>query len=355
MTANPRQRIRASKQTWKQLADSTLPNAPLVPLPERLPPWPTITNNFNVHYAECSRKDPDNVRQDAARKCLESVRRTCQDNTRYELWCDGSVNDNGTGGAGYLINHFNLAQKKETVLISDCAPAGMVATSFTAEVTAMATVLRKLSDILHQDQQTNNTAAVIIITDSRAVVEAVQCDPYRISPDTIPAYSALLQALPMFGSVHLVWISSHCGLSGNDRADRLAAQGSSLSQVQVPLPVQAVKAAIRIKTNSSKPPLVDHRKLGMYLNRQSTVVLNQLATDHCPILQQYRHKIGVETSPECPVCHLEAEDATHLLIRCAGRSNSRRQVDLGNATTALSVIQDTPEMVVRFLQLEGLI
>ena len=107
-------------------------------------------------------------------------------------------------------------------ILSGCLPAGAVATSFTAEVAAAAAGLRAVYDL------TTMETDVVLVTDSLSLVDALRGDPYRISPDTIAAFDALTEVARKAHSINLVWISSHCGVALNDKADRLARNGDSV-------------------------------------------------------------------------------------------------------------------------------
>jgi len=232
---------------------------------------------------------------------------------------------------------------------SGCCPAGIAATSFTAEVAALVKALRTLEPLL----PTNSQCDVLIVTDSQALVQALKSDPTKMGQYTIPAYDALHLIARLASSVHLMWVSSHCGVLYNDRADRLANQGAKMAQDGVRLPVQAAKAYIR-KETSFPPPIVNHRKLKQQPDRRATVQLNQLLTGHCPLLEKYLHTIGASPTPTCQQCSGTVEDADHLLIHCPARSNNRNAVGLNKFTTASSAITESPAVVLQFLQLENI-
>ena len=96
----------------------------------------------------------------------------------------------------------------------------MVATSFTAEVTAAVAGLSAAGDLLaagltHTDDQPS-LPDLILVTDSRSLTDSVAGDPYRMSPYTIPVFEAiksiklasLLAASALFGLVVTVSYSS---------------------------------------------------------------------------------------------------------------------------------------------------
>jgi len=174
-----------------------------------------------------------------------------------------------------------------------------------------------------------------------------------MSPDIVHLFSDLVSVSGRVTAIHVVWVSSHCGLRLNDKVDRFAAAGTRAPQDGVGLPVQAGKVAIRSSTQYP-PPLLNMKMLGDMGQRTNTVILNQLLTGHCPLLSSYLHKIEASPSPDCPLCPGVTEDVDHLLLLCPGRSRSRQQ-SMSQFKSAHDAIVNDPRGVTRFLQLEKLL
>ena len=90
----------------------------------------------------------------------------------YEVWTDGSVTDKGTGGSSYLVIKVTEGQRSEDEVCSGSDPAGVVATSFTAEVTAAVAGLSVAGDLLtggltNTDDQTSQPD--LLVTGSRSL------------------------------------------------------------------------------------------------------------------------------------------------------------------------------------------
>ncbi|XP_065185940.1 uncharacterized protein LOC135816767 [Sycon ciliatum] len=355
LSARVPQRIRQDKTTWQQLAQETLPTQQFLPLPSRPPPWAKV-ENLTIHITDCSRDDPPHVRLSAALECLDKVSSLCAQSQSYEVWTDGSVTDEGTGGSGYLVIKVTDGQRSEVCSGSD--PAGVVATSFTAEVTAAVAGLSAAEDLLtagltNTDGQPS-LPDLILVTDSRSLTDSVAGDPYRMSPDTIPVFEAIKSISQLVTSIHLVWVSSHCGLFLNDKVDRLAAAGTQVPQGHVRLPVQATKTAVR-KATRYPPPLLDTKKLGDLRTRKASCKLNQLMTGHCSLLNGYLHRIGAAHSPHCVFCPGVVEDAMHFLFDCPGRAQSRHSAALQSSSSVSQAVAESPYNIARFLQLEKLL
>eukprot|EP00117_Sycon_ciliatum_P048135 scpid70032/ scgid1772/ len=144
-----------------------------------------------------------------------------------------------------------------------------------------------------------------------------------MSPDTIPVFEAIKSISQLVTSIHLVWVSSHCGLFLNDKVDRLAAAGTQVPQGHVRLPVQATKTAVRKAARYPAPPLLDTKKLGDLRTRKASCKLNQLMTGHCSLLNGYLHRIGAADSPHCVFCPGVVEDAMHFLFDCPGTRSTK--------------------------------
>ncbi|GFT58442.1 uncharacterized protein TNCV_2119361 [Trichonephila clavipes] len=94
-------------------------------------------------------------------------------------------------------------------------------------------------------------------------------------------------------SVIFQWIPSHCGIPGNKKANSLAKHGCNL-----PLPSVSLSCKQSI-SNISRPTLSSH-----------------------DFLQQHLHRIGVEDTPDCPLCLCrEAMNFVHLTV-CASLANT---------------------------------
>ena len=165
-----------------------------------------------------------------------------------------------------LVMETTATQRSE--ILSGCLPAGAGPTSFTAEVAAAAAAgLRAVYDL------TTMETDGVLVTDSLSLVDALRGDPYRISPDTIAAFDALTEVARKAHSINLVWLSSDCGVALNDKADRLARNGTQCVQAQVQLPVRAAKASIRSATAYPRP-LLNTSKFRSPPSRHETTILN---------------------------------------------------------------------------------
>jgi len=284
------------------------------------------------------------MRLAAALSCINDIKERCTSAELLEVWCDGSVRDSA-GGSGFVIVRDGVE------VTSGYTPAGSPSSSLAAEAMATINGINSATPLLPTPP---SQADILVVTDSMSLVTSLASDPYRMSPDIIPVFQAVYDLANLTSSVHVVWVSSHCGLFWNDEADRLAAKGTLEPQDHTPLPIHAAKVLIRERTKYPHP-LINTKRLDGQTDRRSTTLLNQLSTGHCPRLQSYLAKINVQDSPLCLLCNAEPETADHLLITCPARATHRASLSLQHHSDAVSAIKDSPSQVLRFLQLESIL
>ena len=328
------------------MAEQNLPQARLEILSQRAPPWQYI-KNVSVHKSARSRCDEPRAKFIAAMECLYDVYRMCQAACRLVIWKDGSVTEDEVGGGGFLIEEHcsNAAREVECGSV----PAGKIATSFTAEAAAATAALKAALPMVNADTD------IVLIMDSRSLLDGIVGDPYHMSPDVTSSYSALSDVAEQARSTHVVWVRSHCGIKGNDRANHLAKLGCDGDQGNIDLPVQAAKSFIRNATAYPRP-LLKIKKLGPdNTGRKTTSTLNQLLAGHSSLLNEYLHRISARPSPDCESCVETAENADHLLLKCPSRKSSRDLSNLAEFADVREAILTEPSQALQFLQLEGLL
>uniref|UniRef100_A0A1I8FYX0 Kinesin light chain 3 n=1 Tax=Macrostomum lignano TaxID=282301 RepID=A0A1I8FYX0_9PLAT len=347
------------RRCWRRCARELTHRAGLAELQietdnELVPPWSSSTS-FHIQDAlivKCSRDDPPHVRRAAALETLASL-----PPADLELWTDGSAAGGTTnGGAGAVL----YTRGSSTRFLR--APAGSLTSSFRAEECALRLGLQAAFDALPWPGNRELRCA----TDSQALLRCLKGGP---SPRLSPCCRDILRILgrlPPGHHVTLQWIPGHCDLRRNDLADATARAAATLDQTNAPLDHRSARSAILatahndfIRSYETNEHCSTHRtcingrrpKQQTSMNRKDRVLLAQLRSGHCPILRQYRHRIGLEPEATCPACGEAPEDLKHLLLECRATTETRRQI-LGENPT-LAILHDDGPRALHFLQAVG--
>jgi len=235
------------------------------------------------------------------------------------IWTDGSTSGNQEkGGAGVFIED----RRSETTDKQSFA-AGEICSSYGAEGVAM---LRALEWI-----ESHPAKTVIICTDSLSVHAGLKNDSWKDAQDWIRKIK--LQARRLDSQVTILWVPSHCGVEGNEEADRLAELGTKLDQSEIPVTQAISNAKIRrgkwkVVHERAKRIFQDKRKPNLKVEklwpRRVQSLFSRLRSGHAKELRQYLYKIDVEDDPLC-ICG-EEESIEHVLCECPLLEATRRKV-----------------------------
>ena len=128
------------------------------------------------------------------------------------MYTDGSASAAiRDGGAGILI--ILTSGRSEKISI----PTGKHCTNYRAEVEAILQATIAIEDCRE------DCPNVVILTDALSVLQA-------LGNSKIPALSKALSSLSRNRKLCLQWIPAHCGVPGNETADRLAKLGATGEQ-----------------------------------------------------------------------------------------------------------------------------
>ena len=144
----------------------------------------------------------------------------------------------------------------------------------------------------------------------------------------------LLCDLSQGANVAVQWIPAHCGLYGNEEADRLAKHGSSLKQQHNKISYREAKTLIKREVNCCSKELRDHNPNDAiyHLQRHQQVVIFRLRTGHCR-LRSHLHRLGLSHTPNCP-CETGPHTPEHVLQDCPLHQDLRKQLWPDGATLA---------------------
>ena len=154
--------------------------------------------------------------------------------------------------------------------------AGAMGSSFDAEVQAAQMAFRNVPS-----SGLGPATTIRWFTDSLSCIQALQ-SPLQAQQDSIRILWNIMETILSRGHhIQAVWIPSHCGIDGNEAADKLAnkaaIQNSLVAQQTVPLSLQA---AISIHKQRTAHQLIEIPELPPDLNhiprRRAEVILHQL-------------------------------------------------------------------------------
>ena len=218
------------------------------------------------------------------------------------VYTDGSAtNAVMNGGAGVLI----CTPEGERQELG--APTGKHCSNYSAEVQALMTATERVAETTSECRQ----VVFLTLTDARSALEALE-------QDKLPQLTKKLEQLNTFPRVVLQWVPAHCGIIGNETADRLAKEGAKSQQEENLVTYKEkrslIKAAFRPTPSRDAYHTLDR-------GQQSTIL--RLRTGHCRLKSHLHRKFKLTPSPDC-ACR-EEETPRHILQDFPQYSNIRRE------------------------------
>ena len=136
--------------------------------------------------------------------------------------------------------------------------------------------------------------------------------------------------------VILQWVPGHCGLVGNEWADKAA--GESAISTDEPLPnlggISYQSAKALIKREIVDPPTSHLKSKAVFdgprktdpLSHPDAVLIAQLRSGYCRKLAAYRSVVDANSSPTCPNCEADHETLEHWIQECPATAVKRIRV-----------------------------
>ena len=247
-----------------------------------------------------------------------------------EIFTDGSTS--GTqqrGGAGVFAQ-----DKNGVTLLEDKRAAGTLCSSYDGECVAMMMALEWIT------KEERGDVKYAIYTDSLSLINALEADNWKDQHEWLRVTKTLLAGTT--NNITICWVPSHCNTYGNEKADRLADEGSKMDQSQAPVTFRIVRAKIR----NRRWEIQHERAKNIYQERRKPKeaerawpasirrLYARLRSGHAKELKDYQKRfLKTVSSDICIYCEADAaETIKHILCDCSQLEERRARTFDGDVS-----------------------
>ena len=329
---------------------ATIPVEPLA-LHRCRPPWSPGGGAvwFVVSLPIATRKtDPPDKRREAALRAIAEL-----PETDVTIWSDGSAGG-GTrnGGAGALVELHRLNREVEVR-----APAGSVCSSLRAELTAIKEALAVITSLDAEERQ--QTRRVRLLTDSLSGLQLLRRGPGAQTSALATEVWRLIHELEDGDhTLTFQWVPGHAGVTGNEAADRLAAEATTRDQTQAAVDLASARGAIRRRAvelararAQEAHPFPAATPGHDELTRWESVTVAQLRTGFSPLTRDTLLRLELAGDDRCPAC-AEPDSVEHLLTDCSAYVRIRGRL-WGFTPTLKEIFEEPAHKIMEFLRRVG--
>ena len=285
---------------------SDIPAVPSVPAWKR-----NIFPKIQTDIPGVGQKD---TQSNAERKSLtiEYIQTVYPEEKWTHAFTDGSASEaTRDGGGGVYIRY-----STEAVRIP--IATGKYSTNFRAEAAALERAATHIKENLHHTQK-----QVVIFSDALSVLQAIK-DPQNKNLNYL---SSSLASLAEQVKLSIQWIPAHCGIYGNEEADKLAKEGGALDQENLDISYDEKKTIVKAVANRKwmqQHPNFNPKDNMKKLNRSDQVMMFRLRTGHNKMNFHLYHKLKIGETDSCP-CNTGPMNTEHLLQYCPAHKELRKE------------------------------
>ena len=265
--------------------------------------WETSSLNIRLNIPGVQKKE-DHTEDSLKALTMETLDHTYPAKEWAHIFTDGSAEEAVRNGGGGVYMKFPDGRRSSHIVTT-----GKYSSNFRAEACAL---LKAATELNNPETATERT---IILSDCRSLLESLQSS--RDQSALLVKLRQELAALNSKTQLVVQWIPSHCGVHGNEEADKLSKQGSNQTQPENPVSYAEAKTLLKncfYKSWKERHGISTQNDGLNNLNRKQQVTIFRLRTGHNRLLS-HLYKLKITHTDECP-CGTAPQTPEHILQTC---------------------------------------